>query len=99
VSDSNKKKSPAHLIGKLLFCMSAFIEAVSAVFADICIQVGEPVPNPKIGLTYPVKMHGMLYVPPFDGIMYQQCFLGGFIVAALGVCIFATAGLNSEEDH
>jgi hypothetical protein len=69
----------------------AIVVPLSIILTYICANSGSPVANKITGQTYPVHMHGILYVTPLLGIA-QECsvLLGGLAVltgVVLRICV------------
>ena len=72
-------------ISVALIAIGGILGCTGLVLGILCMTSGVLSPDLRQGLTYPVNMHGTLYVQPSIGIAYQ--YVGG--AAIIGIFIGA----------
>jgi hypothetical protein len=80
-----------------LLVLGAALCGVALLLAIFCIENGVISPSTATGQTYPVDMHGMLYVTAPLGLTYEGSLYTGAFAGILGVILRALAYRQTED--
>ncbi len=68
-------------VGRGLIYTAAGVFGAAWVGCFSFYSIGSQVPDPRSGRTFPVQMHGTLYVEPWEGELFY-----GALLASAGIC-------------
>ena len=77
-------RKPAKFVSHALMGIGGVSVVVAILLGYRCTESGSLRPDLQIGLTYPVDMHGTLFVSPALGFWYEHCLWAGIILLFAG---------------